>query len=129
LAVSIVGVHLGAFSILFCLEASGIAKTFFSAAIAVSLFVSIRSQIFLRGRRVVRQLVWPCAGSIRIEDGVGEKHDVALAQDCVVHPWLMVLVLIDESKIRHTMILFPDSGDRDVLRRLRMRLLLDRKTA
>ena len=128
LAISLVVIHLGALSVLPYLDLSAIAKITLSAAIAVSLFVSIRSRVLLTGKRVVRHLIWPSAGSISIEDGAGRRHHVVLAQDSVVHPWFMLLILIDESKIRHTMILLPDSGDKDVLRYLRTRLLLDRKT-
>jgi hypothetical protein len=129
LAVSIIGMHMGAILLLSWLEIAGIAKLILALAVSISLLVSIRTHIIMLGKRGVRQLLWPHSGSIRIEDGTSQEHDVELAQDSVVHPWIMVLNLIDESRARRTLVLLPDSGDRQVLRRLRVRLMLDRKMA
>ncbi len=127
LAVSILAVHLGAFSIVLWLRIPGIVKVILALIVLINLIVSLRVHVFMIGKRVVRQLVWPLSESIRIEDGVGNEHRVELAWDSIIHPWILVLNLIDESRTRHTLILFPDSSDRDVLRCLRTRLLLDRK--
>ena len=128
LTLSLTIIHLGAVLLLPHLSLPGIAKIVLLSAIVVSLIVSIRSHVLLKGRRVVKHLTWPSTGSIRIEDGVGRMHHVAVAQDSVVHPWFTLLILIDGSKRRFAMLLLPDSGDKDILRCLRTRMLLDRKT-
>lgn len=127
LAVSVIGIHFGALLTLLGLGAAGEVKLLLAGVVAISLIVAVRTHLLMLGNRSVRQFLWPYSGPIRIEGGEGKEHEVEVAQDSVVYPWIMVLNLIDESRTRHTLILLPDSADKQVMRRLRTRLLLDKK--
>jgi toxin CptA len=146
LTASVILLHAGAFASVLTLPVSRWATAALALAIAASCVLTLAGPVFrLRASSIV-MLEWRADGRwwVRRRDGGGE--DVALLPDSYVHPWLVVLnfrragdgrrarwrrfaaapsarsLAALAIRGRCSVVLPPDSVDRETLRRLRARL-------
>ena len=82
------------------------------------------------GRRALRQgsLRLTPDGGLQGRDAAGEWQDVEVLGDSFVSPALVVLRYRMEGEAPHSLVLLPDSGNADDLRRLRVSLRWARRT-
>ena len=95
-----------------------------AATVLTSFIVHFRRHATLMGSRALRRIVWTSDGHWRIKDGAGLEQDAELEPEPTVHPSLIVLRFKGADGVPRVALLLADSGDSEVLRRLRARLRL-----
>lgn len=91
--------------------------------ILVSLICSLSYRFFLVGSRAIRRLVWHSAGGFTLLSGSGKTVSAVLLDDMFVHELLIILNLKSASGLRYSILLMPGMTNRELLRRIRIRLL------
>ena len=89
---------------------------------AAALAIGVREfarRVLLRGAAAITGLVWTPAGKWVLLRGDGTVQETRLLPGCYVHPRLTVLRFAGSAS---SVVLFPDSVDRETFRRLRARL-------
>ena len=95
--------------------------------LATSLYRTLSLYVLMNSSRSILRLVWDASGKWRVWDGSGREHEATLTPDYFVHPKLIILGLKLQGVGRRAILLWPDSLDTEITRRLRRRLREMRK--
>jgi hypothetical protein len=121
LAVVLYITHIGAILILLVTGLPLVVRSLLIGAVIINLWVTTRSILLQKSLRSPVQLLLNAAGEWYLTMSNGDVHEVALRPGAFVHPWLVVLPFRRGSR-RPVVILTPDVVDKDLFRRLRVRL-------
>lgn len=97
-----------------------------AGSVIVSLYYTINTHVLGRGESSVCAMVWDADGDWTVTFCSGDQRAARLLPGSYVHPRLMVLNFVLESRGRRSVVLLPDSLDRNTFRRLLVRLRLER---
>ena len=122
LAAWIVSSHAVMLALVFCIpNLHNAAKIGLAVFILASALYYWRRFMQRQHAKAVHAAVFYAIDEWRIHTSTG-SYFASLQPSSFIHPWLCVLHWRTDSGKAYTLILLPDSVDRDVLRRLRVRL-------
>lgn len=124
LALYLAAAHAGALAFIPFLPLGNVTGALLAILVLLCLARSGSARVLMRGDGDVVALVWERDGEWRLVERGGRTRVCRLRPDSYVHPWLTVLNFAGER--RCSVVLLPDSLDRDTYRRLRVRLGLRR---
>ncbi|MGB5338463.1 MAG: protein YgfX [Gammaproteobacteria bacterium] len=105
------------------------APVLLSVIVTLAILFCLRRAYRLHARRshpaACRRLVWKAGDECLITWRSGQQQVAKLQQRAFVMPWLVVLQLKFSGGKSYSLALLPDMLDPEVLRRLRVRLMLD----
>ncbi len=128
---AVVALHTGAFALTLTLPVPAGIIAMLILAIVVSCACVLAGAVFRRRPSSIIALEWQADGRWRACRRDGGKEALVLMPDSFVHPALLVLNFRPAGVggwrrwRRRSVVLLPDSADRDTLRRLRARLRLE----
>jgi hypothetical protein len=93
--------------------------------IGASLYQALMTHVLFRSANSVTALLWDMSGGLKVTDREGNVREALIKDDLFVHPYLIILNLQLVEGGNRTLVLLPDSAEGELLRRLRLRLLLD----
>jgi hypothetical protein len=107
----------------FQLQTDVLIKSLLLFTLTLLFILAVRLQLFGKGNYAVREARVGHDGAWRLQLGNGETLPARLLPDSFVKPWLMVLRFkTGKYACARSMVLFPDSLDSSVNRRLRIYL-------
>ena len=98
------------------------------AIIAVLFFCYVRTwrlQVRRRHANAVRSLKWGAENHCLLGLYSGQEQHLDLCEQAFLAPWLVILHFNNQRYGRRTLVLLPDMVDRDLFRKLRVRLKLE----
>lgn len=95
------------------------------AAILVSLYRSYQLHARRNHSDAICRVVWEAGAECQLTWRSGKQLPARLQPRAFVMPWLVVLYLKVPARKSYWLALFPDMLDREVFRRLRVRLLIE----
>ncbi len=111
---------MGALALIPWPSVGAVAGALLAALIVFSLVRNFTVHVFMRGEHAVTELLWTREGEWRLRERGGRECVCRLRHDSYAHPFLTVLNFAGDR--RCSVVLLPDSLDRDTFRRLRVRL-------
>lgn len=126
-AIAVVALHAGAFALTLTLPVQAGMIAVLVLAVVVSCACTLAGPVYRRLPSSILALEWQRDGRWRAQRRDGDEESLQLLPDSYVHPRLVVLNFrrAGRSRRRRSVVLLPDSADRDTLRRLRVRLRLE----
>lgn len=97
-----------------------------AGSVIVSFYYTVNTHVLGRGESSVCALLWDAEGDWTVTSCRGQQWAAKLLPGSYVHPRLMVLNFALESRGHRSVLLLPDSLDRNTFRRLLVRLRLER---
>jgi len=118
-------IHLGAVGCLLMVPLPWPVRVVAAGTVLFSFRYTLFRRALLRHDKSVTALLWDDLGEWKLFFSSGEEA-ARLEPDTFVSSWLVVLNFSAASATgRHSVVIFPDSLDRESFRRLRVRLWLD----
>lgn len=96
-----------------------------SAGVMTSLVHTLNRHVLLRGPNAFVELNWDGEGNWTLLDRDGKTHRARLLRSTYLHVSLVILNF-EVNRRNHSVILLPDAIDKDTLRRLRVRLNIEK---
>ena len=96
-----------------------------SAGVMTSLVYTLNRHVLLRGPTAYVDLNWDSEGNWTLLDRGGKAHQARLLRSSCLYVSLVILNFEVERR-NHSVILLPDAIDKDTLRRLRVRLNIEK---
>ena len=118
--------HLTAFGILLWLETLEASLLILVVPVLISWYLRRKTFVGLRGKGAVRQIEWLPGGEWILYDSQAVAESVKLLDSSTVWSWIVVLGFSTGTFQRRYVILPGDNADADQVRRLRVRLRLER---
>ena len=115
-------IHLLALSVLPFLAVSAGFLVPVALLVLAGLYRELQLHVFRRHPRSVVRAVWESSGRWRLTDALGVERAGELLAESYVHPQLVLLNFKLDGAGRRSLVLLPDSEDRQTLRELRVRL-------
>ena len=125
LALILIALHVSALIVLPWLAVPFSVIVLLAGCIVFSLYHALMTHVFFRGIKSVTTLIWDMSGDLKVIDREGKVYEAVIKDNSFVNPHLIILNLRLVEVGNRTLVLLPDSADRELLRRLRVRLLLD----
>jgi hypothetical protein len=125
LAVMLIVLHGSALIVLPWLTISFSVIILLAGGVVASLYYTLMTHVLFRGKKSVTALMWNMSGGLKVTDREGNMREALIKDESFVHSHLIILNLRFVEGGNRTLVLLPDSADGELLRRLRLRLLLD----
>ncbi len=125
LALILIALHVSTLIILPWLAVPFSVIILLAGVIVFSLYHALMTHVLFRGKKSVAALIWGMSGGLKVIDREGKVYEAVIKDNSFVNPHLIILNLRLIERGSRTLVLLPDSADREILRRLRVRLMLD----
>ena len=113
--------HAGALTLLWPLDLPLWVKAAAGLAVAASLFFFLNRAALLRAAEAVIAVEIGEDGRIALQTRRGDWHECRLSGDSFVSPWLTIMILTQENRLRaRYVVIVPDNVDAGDFRRLRV---------
>jgi Membrane-bound toxin component of toxin-antitoxin system len=125
LAVMLIVPHVSALLVLPWLTIPYSVIILLAGIIFASLYQALMTHVLFRSEKSITALIWDMSAGLKVTDREGNVCEALIKDDLFVHPYLIILNLQLFEGGKRTLVLLPDSAEGELLRRLRVRLLLD----
>jgi hypothetical protein len=125
LAVMLIVPHVSALIVLPWLTIPFSVIILLAGIIVTSLYQALMTHVLFRSEKSITALIWDMSGGLKVTDRERNVCEALIKDDLFVHPYLIILNLQLVEGGNRTLVLLPDSAEGELLRRLRVRLLLD----
>lgn len=120
----LLAIHSAALAVVFAVPLDWYWRAVLAAAVLVGSLYAFLVHVLYLAPRAVREATWGSDGTWSLKLVSGERIEAYLLPSTYVTAWLLVLNFRCGRWRRPVLVILPDALDSDLLRRLRVRLLL-----